>query len=575
MSIRLRLVLWIAGLVVAMVLAQVWLIRTLAQDLEREIAEAAESVGRSVVSVIGLKVDPENKVLVTVDDRAVDQLPSVVTESPGNVQIRRKTIVVPKGDGVEYRFNTESIEVFEPGSDTDLAELITLPSESNQGSETNGSSVPIEPIQGALGDETQESVLVETVSGPHAVWVDQDGGENVFTHRFEDVLVGQIGGQKLVLRGPQFDRTVPVPTEGVAAAVARFSGRLLGGSLALALAGLLIGAVVAHRLTSPLRELASAAEEVGAGAFGTQVPERGDREVNRALRAFNQMSAQLRQLNEDAQSLRGRQHLSELGEVGRGLAHTLRNPLNALGLSIEELSALASGTAEAEQGGQEVERPSAGSRALDLAASARRQINRMDASLRAFLALGSRDSGVVTEVDLAAMAQDVALETLQDLPPASTPGRRPKISVEIEEGSSTLLCAVEPEVRAVLQALVVNAAEASPDGGAIIVRVGNRSAGDHESGIRVVVEDEGSGIAPEVRSRLFTPHVTTKPHGSGMGLYLAQRIATHRYGGSVRLDDRRVRGTRATLELRERVEVEDVIPNQPGGEAIHGVLRDA
>ena len=71
---------------------------------------------------------------------------------------------------------------------------------------------------------------------------------------------------------------------------------------------------------------------------------------------------------------------------------------------------------------------------------------------------------------------------------------------------------------------------------------------------RVEVEDEGAGVPPETMAQLFAPHVTTKPNGSGMGLYLAQRLASTRYGGDVALAPRAARGTRATLRLAGRQE---------------------
>ncbi len=68
----------------------------------------------------------------------------------------------------------------------------------------------------------------------------------------------------------------------------------------------------------------------------------------------------------------------------------------------------------------------------------------------------------------------------------------------------------------------------------------------------ITVDDEGPGIPPSVRERLFTPHVTTKAAGAGMGLYLAHRLATTRYGGTLDLADRSAGGTRATLTLGDR-----------------------
>ncbi len=60
-----------------------------------------------------------------------------------------------------------------------------------------------------------------------------------------------------------------------------------------------------------------------------------------------------------------------------------------------------------------------------------------------------------------------------------------------------------------------------------------------------------------MRARLFTPHVTTKANGAGMGLYLAQRIAGSRYRGRISLEDRASGGTLAVLTLDSREERQD------------------
>jgi signal transduction histidine kinase len=228
--------------------------------------------------------------------------------------------------------------------------------------------------------------------------------------------------------------------------------------------------------------------------------------------------------------MRAREHLSEMGEVARGLAHTLRNPLNALGLSVEELASLAP------QGGQGEE----------LANSARRQIQRIDHSIRSFLALASEGGGEAVEIDLEQLLHDVALELVQDN------GRRAAVTVRAEEGLPRIK-GVAPELRAVLQALVANAMEASPAGGRVTARLGPEPG---RRVARVEIDDEGPGVAPEVRERLFTPHVTTKATGSGMGLYLAHRIATSRYGGSLDLLPRAAGGTTAVLTLGDRTDGE-------------------
>jgi signal transduction histidine kinase len=262
---------------------------------------------------------------------------------------------------------------------------------------------------------------------------------------------------------------------------------------------------------------------VGEGGFGARVATKASGEVGEAIDAFNRMSTHLAELEKDSLLLKERQHLGELGDVARGLAHALRNPLHAIGLSVEELASRA-------------ESPEA----VEIAESARRQIRRVDESIRSFLALASGGGGAVEDVDVGGVVEDVALSALQDA--------RSRVGVDVAKPESPCcVLGIPAEIRAVVQALVVNAVEASADGARVGVSVSPR-----EGGVRVAVEDQGPGLPAEVRERLFLPHVTTKANGSGMGLFLAQRIASTRYAGRVALEDRTGGGTRALLELGDR-----------------------
>jgi len=342
------------------------------------------------------------------------------------------------------------------------------------------------------------------------------------------------------MRAPQ---RVPVPTSGVEHAIERFTRRLLLASLALFGGALLLGVVVAHRFTRPLHDLAAAARRVGGGDLGVRAPA-APGEVGEAVAAFNQMSEQLLALDAETRRLRASEQLSELGEVGRGLAHSLRNPLNALGLALDQLAErAAAGEATA---GDATTAVTAGPNTAEVAAAARRQIRRIDTALRGFLALSATDAAAV-EVDLVAVARDVALEALQTRPAGNG---TPRVEV-VATAEPVRLRGVEAELRAALQALVVNAVEASPSGAPVVVTVGGAHAEASTRAI-VTVDDDGPGVPPSVRQRLFTPHVTTKAAGAGMGLYLAHRLATTRYGGTLDLADRPAGGTRAALTLADR-----------------------
>jgi signal transduction histidine kinase len=66
---------------------------------------------------------------------------------------------------------------------------------------------------------------------------------------------------------------------------------------------------------------------------------------------------------------------------------------------------------------------------------------------------------------------------------------------------------------------------------------------------RVTVTDRGAGVPAEVRARLFTPHVTTKAGGAGMGLFIARQLVESGHGGTLELRDAPGGGTVAEVRL--------------------------
>ena len=98
-----------------------------------------------------------------------------------------------------------------------------------------------------------------------------------------------------------------------------------------------------------------------------------------------------------------------------------------------------------------------------------------------------------------------------------------------------------------LQAAVVNllrnAGESTPAGGQVLVS----SLRDGDD-VLIRVTDTGSGIAPELQSRIFEPYFTTKQSGSGLGLMITQRIV-RAHGGEVVLESAPGRGLTLTIRL--------------------------
>ncbi|MFO8073154.1 MAG: response regulator [Polyangia bacterium] len=119
---------------------------------------------------------------------------------------------------------------------------------------------------------------------------------------------------------------------------------------------------------------------------------------------------------------------------------------------------------------------------------------------------------------------------------------------------------VEGDSTALIQALLnlcINSKDAMPSGGEISLRLEEVDSGDGIDMDRVdperdywciVVEDEGSGMTPEVQSRVFDPFFTTKPpgEGTGLGLSMVYSIATQ-HGGTATVESEPERGTTVRL----------------------------
>src|SRR5262245_35874762 len=213
-------------------------------------------------------------------------------------------------------------------------------------------------------------------------------------------------------------------------------------------------------------------------------------------------------------------------EVARRLAHEIKNPLTPIQLSAERIRKKYTEGAEdldatVAEGTAAIVREVAGLKNLvdEFARFARLPApNRVPTALRDVIAAWLRRNrdrapGVGIEVRWA-----------QPRPPALVAGE---------------------QTRRALVSLLDNAVEAVGGRGRIAVEV--RSEGS-SGGLHLEVADDGPGIRPEDRDRLFLPYFSTKKRGTGLGLAIVHRIITdHR--GRIRVEDNRPRGARFVIDL--------------------------
>jgi len=218
--------------------------------------------------------------------------------------------------------------------------------------------------------------------------------------------------------------------------------------------------------------------------------------------------------------------MASLATLTTGLAHEIRNPLNAALLQIELLSRLAG-------------RIEGAARVVECARLVQAEIQRLSRLLEEFLSLARPRSLARAPVDVAALCEAVVS---MHRPVAEQAGLRLTLAVapRLRRVSGD-----QPRLTQVLINLVVNAIDAMRDrpGGEIVI---SAEPWDERRKVRLCVADQGPGVPAEVAGKIFTPFVSTKERGTGLGLAIVKRIVDL-HGGSVALLPRPGGGTIAEV----------------------------
>ncbi|HYC78258.1 MAG TPA: protoglobin domain-containing protein [Planctomycetota bacterium] len=209
------------------------------------------------------------------------------------------------------------------------------------------------------------------------------------------------------------------------------------------------------------------------------------------------------------------ERLAALGTMAAGLAHEVRNPLNAATLQLELLLRRLGKPGGPDLGG-----------ARSAAELVGAELSRLASLVDDVLQFARPQSPRRTRIDLAETARTVIALVA---PEAELHGVR----IALIEGASARAELDDDRMKQVLLNLVRNAVDAvaSKGGGAVEVRV--EAEGDR---VRVDVEDDGPGLS-RADAPVFEPFFTTKTNGTGLGLSLVNRIVTD-HGGSVTFQSR-------------------------------------
>ena len=289
--------------------------------------------------------------------------------------------------------------------------------------------------------------------------------------------------------------------------------------LSVIVVALAVGIVVSRRVTRRVAILAEATERVGRGDLMVEVPSDEKDEVAELTRAFNGMVRDIRDSRDRIEYL---QRVGAWQEFARRLAHEIKNPLTPIQLAMQQVHRTYKG-----------DDPRYQRQLDDAAAIVEEEIATLRRLVGEFSEFARLPVAALEPADLGAFVEGAVrgLATAALLPPSLVDATPPLL--EIERDPAPIAVAIDAQMlRRALDNLVRNAVQAvaasGPEGGGRVIVAARREP----SGAVLEVRDDGPGIDPAERGRVFDPYFTTKDEGTGLGLAIVKKVVLE-HGGSI------------------------------------------
>jgi two-component system, NtrC family, sensor histidine kinase HydH len=279
-------------------------------------------------------------------------------------------------------------------------------------------------------------------------------------------------------------------------------------------AGLLLGWIISRMIITPINQLILQVRGASGGAFleKLEIPRHGDLDElgNRIRELIHRINKAQEDLDKNKQLLQYSNKYAVLGKVAPTVAHEIRNPLAAikmLAYSMKDRSDF----------------PESLKPDLEIISS---EINRMDEFIRNFLRFAKPPEPVFTNLDPVMVLKEV-ISLL-----------RPKLNkslinlVDNTNSYPNLVSADSGQLKQLFMNLLINAIEAMPQGGELILFTEFYSNPDHSevrhtaSYLKIKIQDTGSGIPEKILRNMFEPFMKGNEQGVGLGLSISQNIAS-------------------------------------------------
>jgi signal transduction histidine kinase len=196
--------------------------------------------------------------------------------------------------------------------------------------------------------------------------------------------------------------------------------------------------------------------------------------------------------------------LAAIGRLTTGVAHEVKNPINAIVVHLEVLR-------------QKLKQTDPDTRRhMDVIGS---EIHRLDRVVQTLVDFTRPVDLRLTDADLHKLVADVVML-------ASPAAEKHRVGIERQASQELLPARIDVDlVKQAILNIVLNGVQAMPEGGKL--RIATRREGD---GALITIRDQGPGIPTEIRDKVFNLYFTTKKGGSGIGLAMAYRVVQLHHG---------------------------------------------